>query len=360
MKLQLQLYIEGQQVELHDNESVVLNQSLQNVRDIKKIFTDFTQTFNVPASKVNNKIFKHFYNFAIEGFDARNKKESELHLNYEPFKKGKIKLEGVQMANNQPVNYRLTFFGNTVKLPDIIGEDKLDNLALLNEFSIQYDSATIIDLMDTPQDVSAIGETFTDALLVPLITHTQRLYYDSTEDIADTGNLASGSEVKGVEYEQLKPAIRVYAILRAIERQYNITFSTHFFSKTNEVFYDLYMWLHRRKGGVFEDNALQQELMFTFSEFNGNAEVVPSFQRLGIQNRKYGGTGTRRELKIQVVTGSPTTEYSIIVKKNGEDWFKEDNNVGTKTFIDFSDDYRLDSGEDFYSFYILTEDARYV
>lgn len=357
MKLQLQLYVEGQQVELHDNESVVLNQSLQNVRDIKKIFTDFTQTFNVPASKVNNKIFKHFYNFAIEGFDARNKKESELHLNYEPFKKGKIKLEGVQMANNQPVNYRLTFFGNTVKLPDIIGEDKLDNLALLNEFSIQYDSATIIDLMDTPKDVSAMGETFTDALLVPLITHTQRLYYDSTEDVADTGNLASGSEVKGVGYEQLKPAIRVYAILRAIERQYNITFSTHFFSKTNEVFYDLYMWLHRRKGGVFEDNALQQELMFTFSEFNGNAEVIPSFQRLGIQNRKYGGTGTRRELKIQVVTGSPTTEYSIIVKKNGEDWFSEENNVGTKTFIDFSDDYRLDSGEDFYSFYILTEDA---
>ena len=60
MQLQLQLYIEGQQVELHDNESVVLNQSLQNVRDIKKIFTDFTQTFNVPASKVNNKVFKHF------------------------------------------------------------------------------------------------------------------------------------------------------------------------------------------------------------------------------------------------------------------------------------------------------------
>ena len=357
MQLQLQLYIEGQQVELHDNESVVLNQSLQNVRDIKKIYTDFTQTFNVPASKVNNKVFKHFYNFAIDGFDARNKKTSELHLNYEPFKKGKVKLEGVQMENNQPVNYRLTFYGDTVKLPDLIGDDKLDNLTALNEFSIQYDADTIIDLMDNPKDVSAFGETFTDALVVPLITHTQRLYYNSTVDVAGTGNLASGSTVKGVGYDQLKPALRVYAIIRAIERQYGITFSTHFFSKTNEVFYDLYMWLHRRKGGVFEENALQQELMFTFNTFNGNAEVIPSFQRLGVQNRKYGGSSTRREIKLSVVTGSPTTEYSIIVKKNGEDWFKQDNNVGTQTFIDFSDDYRLDSGEDFYSFYILTEDT---
>ena len=72
----LQLYIEDQQVELHDDESVNLTQSIQNVRDIKKIFSDFTQTFNVPASKVNNKIFKHFHNFNIDGFDARTKKDA--------------------------------------------------------------------------------------------------------------------------------------------------------------------------------------------------------------------------------------------------------------------------------------------
>ena len=93
--LELQLYIEGEQVELHDNESITLTQTLQNVKDIQKIFTDFTQTFNVPASKTNNKIFKHFYNADIVGFDARNKKDSELLINYKPFKKGKVKLEGV-------------------------------------------------------------------------------------------------------------------------------------------------------------------------------------------------------------------------------------------------------------------------
>ena len=79
--IQLQLYIEGQQVELHDNESVTLTQSLQDVLDLQKIFTDFSRTFNVPASKVNNKIFKHFYNPSIRVFDARSKKESELYLN---------------------------------------------------------------------------------------------------------------------------------------------------------------------------------------------------------------------------------------------------------------------------------------
>ena len=60
---ELQLYIEGQEVELHDNESVVLKQALQDVRGLDKVYTDFTRTFNVPASTVNNKLFKHFYNF---------------------------------------------------------------------------------------------------------------------------------------------------------------------------------------------------------------------------------------------------------------------------------------------------------
>ena len=61
--LNLQLYIEGTEVELFKDESVSLTQTLQNVKDISKIFTDFTKTFNVPASKTNNILFKHFYNY---------------------------------------------------------------------------------------------------------------------------------------------------------------------------------------------------------------------------------------------------------------------------------------------------------
>ena len=60
----LQLYIQGQRVDLFKDESVSFTQTLQNVKDISKIFTEFTKTFAVPASKVNNKIFTHYYNFA--------------------------------------------------------------------------------------------------------------------------------------------------------------------------------------------------------------------------------------------------------------------------------------------------------
>ena len=112
---QIQLYIEGQRVDMFDDESVSITQSIQNVKDIGKVFTDFSRTFSLPASKTNNKIFKHYYNFNIEGgFDARTKKSSNIELNNIPFRDGKIKLEGVDLKNNKPHTYKITFFGSTV------------------------------------------------------------------------------------------------------------------------------------------------------------------------------------------------------------------------------------------------------
>ncbi len=62
---ELQLYIEGTRVELFKDESVSLTQTIQNVKDPAKIFTSFTKNFSLPATKTNNLLFKHYYNFDI-------------------------------------------------------------------------------------------------------------------------------------------------------------------------------------------------------------------------------------------------------------------------------------------------------
>ena len=51
---------------------------------------------------------------------------------------GKIKLEGVQLKNNEPHTYKLTFYGNIVNLKDTLGEDKLSNLTQLHYLDFQY------------------------------------------------------------------------------------------------------------------------------------------------------------------------------------------------------------------------------
>jgi hypothetical protein len=67
MKQEVQLYIEGQRVDLFNDETIQITSSIQNVKDIAKVFTDYSQTFTLPASVTNNKIFKHYYNPDIVG-----------------------------------------------------------------------------------------------------------------------------------------------------------------------------------------------------------------------------------------------------------------------------------------------------
>ena len=258
----LQLYIGTERVDLFKDETVSLTQTIQNVKDIAKVFTEFTQTFAVPASKENNIIFQHYYNFDIDfGFDARNKADAKLELNDLPFKNGKIKLNSVDLKNNVAHTYNITFFGNTVNLKDVLGDDLLSSLGALDDNSQVYDYPNIRDILQG-------FPTGNNNIVVPLITHTNRLIYNSGEHSqfdpeATTNNIfphGSGTQQQnGVDWKQFKYALRVQTIIDAIETKYtiangygsDIVFSDDFFNDTtNEEFDDLFIWLHRKKGNV--------------------------------------------------------------------------------------------------------------
>ena len=176
----LQLFIEGQRLELFNDENVSMTQSIQNVKDIAKIFTEFTQSFTVPASRDNNIIFEHYENIYIDnGFDARQKIPSEIQLNFIPFKTGLMQLNGVELRKNVPYAYKITFYGNTINLKDILGESQLSSLASLNQYTLDYDYTNVKSKIENGHQT----------IIAPLITHTQRLFYNSTSSYNVAGNL---------------------------------------------------------------------------------------------------------------------------------------------------------------------------
>ncbi len=256
---QVQLYIEDQRIELFKDETISLTETIQNVKDIAKVFTDFTKTFSVPATKETNKLFKHYYNFDIVGgFDARTKKSGSIKLNGVDFKKGKIKLEGVDLKDNKADVYRITFFGDLVLLKDLIGEDKLDSLTFLDNFTLEYSPTEVKSYLQTGFNKTVGSEAFGDVIIAPLISCTNRLYYDSHTHNQDDGNLhyESGTGHRhGVHWDDLKYAIKVYAIIRAIEEKYDIEFTKNgsgdFITDVNDtttLWGSLYLWMHRKSG----------------------------------------------------------------------------------------------------------------
>ena len=186
-----QLYIDGQRVEIKE-DNLVITDSLKNVKDVSKVFTEYSQTFSVPASKVNNRIFKHYYNSDIvNGFDGRIKAPAKIELNSVPFKKGYIKLEGVDLRNGRPNTYRITFFGDTISLKKLLGEDLLSSLSWLDNFSKKEDGSPLLadkedikSYLTTSKNKTVDGVVYSEPIQVPLITHSQRLTYESNSDVS--------------------------------------------------------------------------------------------------------------------------------------------------------------------------------
>ena len=257
---QVQLYIGDQRIELFKDETISLTNSIQNVKDVAKVFTDFTKTFSIPATKSNNKVFKHYYNFDIVGgFDARLKTVGSIKLNGVDFKKGKIKLEGVDLKDNKPNTYRVTFFGDLVDLKDLIGEDLLSDLSWLDNFEKEYSSANVKDNLkggNTSYTIDSV--TYPNAIKTPLISCVNRLYYRSSANTEVDGNLwyhqgVGNVHEHGVYWKDLKYSIAVYVIVKAIEVKYNITFSDDFFDYTTAEYSSLMMLMHRKKGEAEAD-----------------------------------------------------------------------------------------------------------
>ena len=318
---ELQLYIEGERVDLFKDESVSLTQTIQNVKDVSKIFTSFTKTFSLPASKTNNKIFKHYYNFDIVGgFDARIKKAGNIELNQIPFKTGRIKLEGVDLKKNLAHTYRITFFGNTVELPDILGDDSLGSLEFSSpDYTIEYKESTI--------RAYGISQQGNGKIITPLITHTQRLYYESGTTSASNDNVHLNLAYKqGVEYNQLKYAIRLYEIILEIETKYtiangyasDIVFSRDFFSTSNPVFYKLYMWLHRKSGDVQPSQQVVSYTTITPSWTGTLAQIIRSGNTITVPAALLSPPNQlfSNSLTVTPVAGN-AVEYQVGVNVNG-------------------------------------------
>ena len=328
----IQLYIEGQRVDMFKDESVSITQSIQNVKDIAKVFTEFTKTFTLPASKTNNKIFKHYYNFDITGgFDARTKKDATLELNHLPFKKGKIKLEGVDLQNRRPKSYRITFFGNTITLKDLLGEDKLNSLTSLNSLNETFASANIKTALQR--------DPASNDVVVPIITHSKRIYYDSGDNTHDTGNLYYGSGQKhGLAWEELKYALRIHKIIEAIQTKYGITFSTDFFNSSNDVYYDLYMWLHRKKGKV--SSGTQVPSFVNVVDLTGATSATTPSSSLPVSIISTGNlsvvnpSGTTVNRFRLTLSRSGSNPYDISIARDGVEVFSESGITSTSKVID--------------------------
>ena len=256
----IEIYIGSERLDTFKDEDVNMKLSLQNVKDISKLFIDYTQNFQVPASKTNNSVFKHYYNADISGgFQASLRQDATMFLNKELFREGSIELMSVDMKNGKPSAYEIVFFSAGVNLKDLFGEDELTDLDL-SAYDHDYEGGVIRGAMEGTTPLHSGN------VIYPLISPVNDWFYDSASSTHDDNDIAyhTSNDDHGLNYYELKPAIRISKLIDAIESKYGITFTSTFFS--NSKFTDLFLWAHRREGYMFinqKDGFTAQKIDFT-------------------------------------------------------------------------------------------------
>lgn len=316
------LYIDGQKADLFQDESIEINLSTQNIKDISKVFGDFTNSFSIPASPTNNAIFKHYYNVDVYGgFNANLRVDAFIEVNNNLFRAGVLELEGVQMKSHQPYSYNVGFYSNVTSLKDTFGEDQLNDLDL-SSYDHDYNDTNIVT------GLNGYVSGTDSSIIYPLISPVANWYYNSASNDHEPNNISyhSGHNEHGVFYYDLKPAIKLQKIIDAIETKYGITFQSDFFDSAD--FGKLFMWCHRRAGYMFKDQpngSTNETIDFTSatgSGFNTTTDTF-TFNQSSMTDMDY----------IDVAVTS-TDDYAISLYINGElNTKKEDTGNSTVRFI---------------------------
>ena len=320
MRREVQLFIQDTRVDLFQDESISITDSIQNISDISVVFTPFSKQFNLPASQVNNRLFQHYYNFDIQnGFDARFTVDARIEINHTPFKSGKIRLNGVSMKDNLPHTYKVVFFGEPNSLKELFADEDLNALNGLSTYDISYSNSDFLQAFKVGLQSTGVDATNTANrnIVVPLIL--LKNYY--------TYNTGSTNQLHNVNFPvlqpDLKPAIKLKRIIEAIQTQYDITFNMSdsgsiktFFG--SDMFDELYLWLHREKSPIsapetdpptFGVDTTTKNKKLTFADFtysSGDGDVLTNDTLIVDRGDSYS-------IRISV-TPSVTKKAEVIVK----------------------------------------------
>jgi len=312
-----QTELEFSRLELFNDEKITVNSTIQNISDISKIFTDYSQGFTIPCSPTNNAIFQHFYQNDVDAtIDYQNRYNAYIEIDTILFRRGKIQLEKTNLKNGSPDSYSVTFYGAGVSLKDFFNEDKLSQL---NYSSYDHDytntevyNRVTIDSSVTDYNVRypliSSNRVWQFGSSVPLPTPNVPSWYDNSPD----NHKNIGHPTGEIVYTELFPAVRVASIFDLIESKYQITFNGLFLQ--SDLFKKAFLLYKNKESYHYTNNPV--ELDFTSSggalasAFN---TTTNSFTRIELNTTNL----VIHKLTFTVSTLSSPIDYFIDLYING-------------------------------------------
>lgn len=335
-------------LDLFKDEKISLNSSIQNVNDLSKVFTDYSQSFTVPASKNNNQIFNYWNESGVnDGFDQRIRYDAIIEINSIPFKKGQIQIEKANEKDNRIESFSITFYGKVKQIKDLFKEDKL----------AVFDYSSLNHPYTFDEIRKRIDGTIVDNVSYPLVGNQNKYEYltGGTNDVSVGGSIA-----KSIVYTDLFPAIPVSKIFDFMQSYYDVTFTSTLFNTS--YWKDLYLYGKRKEQQSvytapvkinYNTKTVDTFPSTLFDGFNLSTDIV-TIKKLLLNpyyptytNQQYIPK-TTEEYQIVVNVSNNTIPYRLKVKNTNGTLIQVFNNLLGNTTNSVYADFNLNNNQSFY------------
>jgi len=332
-----------QKLDLFSDEKISVTSSVANANDIGKIFTDYSQSFTIPASDRNNKILSHWHESAVDnGYDHRQRYDGYVEVDTHKFKDGNFQLEKANKKNGFIESYTLTFYGNLTQLKDRFKDTKLRNLPTGN-LAATYGTDNYWGLLNhtynSTEIINRIKSVTPQNVYYPLIGSQRKFSYKdgiTGFDVTTTGG--------AIKWTELFPAVSMQAVFSLIQLCFGVTFTGSFFNL--DQWKKLYLYLKNAEAINYNSESINidftsvstasgnypmPELNLSTNVFRFDNDVFNSIIPLQYSFNRYNSL----YINIIPASGFGSVNYTLYVYKDNL-LYRTYQSTGTRPFaIDF-------------------------
>ena len=235
----LRLTIEGNEIELYQNEPVNLSYQFSNLQEINAASSNFSQTFRVPLTKQNQDYFGAVNEFGlIPTWNPKTKADAELTYNTIPLMRGFVQVKAIYVQKGKYADVELVFFGETANLSRDIGDAMLSDVDW-SAYNFTWSVANVI----------ANWNSSNEALRFGFVDLGQNWSFDSGAYFIFNNALTAG---------HTSGFLRIKEMVTTILAEAGYTFDSSFLDRQT----NLYMLCH--KGGKFPtfEQTIEQDNLF--------------------------------------------------------------------------------------------------
>ena len=268
-------------VDLFNDESVPLTRQLKDLMNLATIWTDYTQDFQIPASDTNNAIFANWFdeNLVLGDWNPNIGKNATIYIHGLPVFEGRVELIGCKFKDGLPQLYNIIFYGTTKKLLDAWGEKVMNEV----DWSAYNHTGNYTNIISSWDQALLGGD-----ILWPIADYNQQYRYSKLSGV--NGNIR---DPRGVEVDDLRPTIRLRAMLTTVFEDIGYTLSGSFLTRPEMD--DLYILPMQTAGPMYDP---EYTLPGTCEAFNSPQTFTAST-----------GILTYKQLIFPTIVNNPSGNY---------------------------------------------------